>query len=184
MTAARPDIAGAVPVLETERLRLRPLAEADLDALTAFYASDRARYYGDLATRSEVWKQMAAFAGSWLLKGFGPWALEERETGRLAGLCGPWAPPRFPEPEITWALFDGFEGRGYATEAARASLDFAHDRLGWETAVSCIHPDNARSIRLAERLGARFDYAWDADGEPLHIYRHAGPGAGAREAVA
>ena len=173
MSLPLPDIAAAIPVIETGRLRLRALREDDVEPLAGFYASERARFYGMIAGAADVWKQVAAFAGSWVIKGFGPWAIEERATGRLAGLCGPWAPPRFPEPEITWALLDGFEGRGLATEAARASLGFAGARLGWETAVSCIHPDNARSIRLAERLGAVHDYDWDAMGERLAIYRHA-----------
>lgn len=166
----------AIPTLETARLRLRPLRQADLDPLAAFYASPRAAFYGGPLTRSQAWRQMSAFAGCWVIRGYGPWMVDLRETGETVGLCGPWFPVLFPEPEITWALFDGHTGRGYATEAARAALAHAYGPLGWDTAVSCIDPENRASVRLAERLGARADYDHPLeDGTVLRVFRHPAP---------
>ena len=67
------------------------------------------------------------------------------------GLVGLWFPEGWHEPEIGWILFEGAEGRGIAREAAEAARAHAYGTLGWTTAVSVIHPGNARSIALADR---------------------------------
>ena len=101
------------------------------------------------ATRA--WHAFAADVGGWDLLGFGSWAIEEKATGAFAGQLSLNKPPHFPEREIGWFLLAGFEGRGYATEAALAARAFAYGTLGWPTAVSYVDPDNARSIALARR---------------------------------
>jgi RimJ/RimL family protein N-acetyltransferase len=73
------------------------------------------------------------------------------------GIVGHYHPAYFPEVEIGWAVLDGFEGRGIAQEAARAVLGWTWANTELATLVSYIHPENHRSIRLAERLGARRD---------------------------
>ncbi len=165
-----------IPTLTTERLRLRPLREGDLDAFVAFYASPASAFYGGACDRADAWRRMASYAGSWVLKGFGPFAVESRAAGEFLGMVGPWAPEGWPEPEITWMLLSRAQGKGYATEAAGAALDFAYRRLGWPTAVSAINPDNTPSLRLAERLGACFAYETVIrGGEGVHVYRHRAP---------
>lgn len=109
---------------------------------------------GGPCSRADAWRKMAMYAGHWLLRGYGVWALEERATGRLAGQAGLWFPEGWPEPEIHWLLVADATGRGLATEAARRFRDHARDDLRWETVVSCIDPVNAVSVRVAERLGA------------------------------
>ncbi|HKK35900.1 MAG TPA: GNAT family N-acetyltransferase, partial [Paracoccaceae bacterium] len=106
-----------VPELETERLRLRAPSEADFEPFAAFYATERSRFVGGPLPRGKVWRSHAALVGHWALRGYGWWSLEERATGALAGRVGLFHPEGWPEPEIGWTLFDGFEGRGYATEA-------------------------------------------------------------------
>ena len=82
-------------------------------------------------------------------------------------------PVEYPEPELGWLLFEGHEGKGYALEAATQAKRFAFDDAGLDRLVSYIDPNNRRSIRLAERLGATRDRgAPTPGGEPCLVYRH------------
>jgi len=167
------------PVLETERLILRAPENGDVDAMLPFIESDRSRYI-----RSEdvspvfVWKVIAQTFGMWVYRGYGPFVLVEKATGKPVGDVGPWHPTHWPEAEIGWSIWDeAAEGKGYAYEAALATRDYAYRTLGWTTAVSYIDPENARSIALAQRLGATLDADADrVDPEDL-VYRHPAPEA-------
>jgi RimJ/RimL family protein N-acetyltransferase len=162
-----------IPTFTTERLILRPLVMADFEPFAAIYQSERSRYIGGMQSREKVWRDFASDCGVWHLMGFGSLSIEEKATGALAGQCGINAPPEYPERELGWVLFEGFEGRGYAFEAAMALRSFAFNSLGWKTLVSYIDPDNARSIRLAERMGAKLDNdAATPNGEGCLVYRH------------
>src|SRR5262245_13136584 len=167
-----------VPMLETERLRLRGWREEDLPAFAAFWADEEtARFVGGHCTREEAWRRMAMYVGHWALRGYGLWALEDKTSRRWAGWCGPWNPEGWPEKEIGWALAKAFHGRGYATEAALRARDFAYRELGWPTAVSYIAAENVASQRVAGRLGAGFERTADLRGKPVGVYRHPAPGA-------
>lgn len=171
-------VAFTIPELQTERLRLRAPCLDDLDALTAFYSSPRSSFVGGPLTKELTWRVLATEIGHWPLRGFGRWAVEERATGALAGIVGLWFPEGFPENELGWDLMDGFEGKGYATEAARAARDYAYDQLGWRTLISLVADGNDASARVAARLGAtpdgRFTHVrW---GE-MSVWRHPAPEA-------
>lgn len=168
-------MSAAVPTLETARLRLRQPRAADFDAVGAFLASPRAEYIGGPFARPDAWRAFAASVGSWLLDGYGYWALEERESGALAGAVGFIGPPLFPERELGWDLYDGFEGRGYATEGATAARAWWFGPFGGETLVSYIDPRNARSIRVAERLGAVRDAGAPRPDPGDIVFRHPRP---------
>jgi len=159
-----------VPVLETQRLRMRALDLADFEPLAAFYASDRAAFVGGPMTPEQVWRTLALEVGHWSLRGYGRWAVEVRATGALAGVIGPWYPHGWPEPEVGWDMMNGFEGKGYAAEAARAALDHAFDALGWTTAISLVADGNTRSAALAERLGARPDGVFTHELQSFRLY--------------
>ena len=165
-----------IPVLTSERLTLRGADARDVDALAQFYASDRSTFVGGPLTRDLAWRQLATEIGHWTLKGFGRWIVTETATGATVGMVGLWAPEGWPEPEIGWDLFDGFEGKGYATEAAQTARAYAYDILGWSTAISLVAPGNERSARVALRLGARLSGEFThAKLGHLHIYRHPAP---------
>ena len=165
------------PVIETDRLRLRPLGLADFEPLAVFYASERSRFVGGPESAEWTWRTLALEIGHWTLRGYGRFGVEEKATGALAGLVGPWNPEGWPEPEIGWDLMNGFEGKGFATEAGRAALDYAYGTLGWTTAISLVADGNDGSARVAERLGARLDGAFDhVRFGPMRVFRHAGPG--------
>jgi RimJ/RimL family protein N-acetyltransferase len=166
----------AIPTLETARLILRAPRAADFPGYAAFYASERSIYEDGPLSRVASWKEFAAAAAGWVLRGHGSLTIEERATRRYAGEVGIYHLANYPEPEIGWMVVREAEGRGIAHEAAQALRAWAYDRLGWTTLVSYIDPANARSIRLAERLGARLDpAAVRPEGESCLVYRHPGP---------
>ncbi len=161
-----------VPTLETERLILRGVVEADFPAYADFFADEHSTFYGGPVERWEAWRKFATFSGHWVLRGYGPFALEDKATGAFIGVAGPWFPEGWPEPEITWALMLGQTGKGYATEAARRALAFARDTLGWTTAISLIDAQNGPSIALAKRLGAAYERDVVFSFATLGVYRH------------
>lgn len=143
------------PVLFTERLLLRvPMAE-DLDAWAEFAAeSETMRFIGGARSRAEAWRDLCQMAGAWSIRGYAMFSVIERGTGRWVGRIGPWMPDGWPGTEVGWAVSAAFAGRGYAHEAAVATMDYAVDVLGWSEVIHTTAPDNAASIRLAERLGS------------------------------
>lgn len=165
------------PVLETERMILRPNRLADFEPYAAFYAGDRAIHRGGPASRLQAWRFFTHEIGDWAMRGYGFFAMEEKATGAYLGQVGPYYPEGWPEPEIGWLLMDGYEGRGFATEGALAARAYAYDTLGWTTAISLIRAENIPSRRLAERLGATLEAEQDRNGITAVIYRHPGPEA-------
>ena len=164
-----------VPRLTTDRLILRDFAENDFEQYAAMMTDPHVtRYLGDgkPLTRVDAWRQMAMLSGHWNLRGFGIWAVEERETARLAGRIGCFQPEGWPGFEIGYVLAPAFRGRGYATEGARAALRFAREILGRDRVISLIHPDNAASIRVAERLGAELGDTIEFFGRATHVYAY------------
>lgn len=172
-----PHLAGT-PVLETERLTLRAPGPQDWEAWCAFVLSDRARFVrAPEMTEALAWRAMGHLVGHWALRGFGSFVYCLKGSDRALGHAGPWFPVGWPEREIGWTVWDAAaEGHGFAHEAARATIDHAFGPLGWDTAVSYIDPENARSIALAGRLGARHDPATVPNQPGLLVYRHAPPG--------
>jgi RimJ/RimL family protein N-acetyltransferase len=162
-----------VPVLETERLRMREWREADHAPFAAFCADEAtARFLGGTCDAAVAWRRMALQAGHWALRGYGSWALEEKASGRWVGYSGLWNPQGWPEPEVMWGLAASAQGRGLASEAARRARDFAYRQLGWTTLISCIAPENLPSQRVAQRLGATLERSIELGGHSLGIYRH------------
>lgn len=143
--------------LQTDRLILRRPQSQDKDAIIAFYMSERSQYAGGNLPRFHAWKNTAAVFGHWDLNGFGLWALTLKGSDDILGLVGPFFPEGWPETEFGWLMLEGSEGKGYAFEAAQAALEDAYAQLGWTSIVHYIAPENARSVALAERLGAKLD---------------------------
>ena len=145
------------PILETERLILRCPQEADLDAYAEMMADPEAtRFLGGVVTRPEAWRSIAGMAGSWVIKGYGMFSVLEKASGRWIGRIGPLSPEGWPGTEVGWGLTRSAWGRGYATEAAEACIDFAFAKLGWDEVIHTINPDNAPSQALARRVCSRY----------------------------
>ena len=143
------------PTLETERLILRPPCERDFTAFAAMMGdAEHVKFIGGRQPPSLAWRSLASMVGSWAMRGYGMFAVLEKDTGRWVGQTGPWKPHDWPGNEIGWALAPQAAGKGYAVEAAGATMDWAFDHLGWTEVIHCINPLNAASIRVAERLGS------------------------------
>ena len=93
--------------------------------------------------------------GHWQIRGYGLWAAEEKQSGALIGRIGLYRPEGWPGLEVGWLVARERWGEGFATEGARAALDYAFTVLGEPRAISAIAPENAASIRVAEKLGLR-----------------------------
>jgi RimJ/RimL family protein N-acetyltransferase len=159
--------------LETDRLTLRMLRESDFDAYAEICADPEVmRYIGDgePLARPMAWRNLALMVGHWSLRGYGLWAVEERASGVLLGRVGFWNPEGWPGFELGWLLRRSSWGRGYATEAARTALRFAFTEMQQSRVISLIHPANAASIRVAQRLGERQVDAVDVMGRPALVF--------------
>ena len=167
----------AIPVLTTERLTLRAPRLADFEPYAAFFASARAGLERGRKDRAGAWKEFATVAGQWVLYGHGGFSIEERTTGVYLGEAGVFHEDGYPEPELGWMVVAEAEGKGIAHEAALEVRRWAYGALGLDTLVSYIDPANARSIRLAERLGAVRDLDASAPDPDDLVYRHPGPDA-------
>src|SRR5213592_3324571 len=160
--------------LQTDRLTLRMLRESDLDDYAEMCADPEVmRYVGDGQTlvRQMAWRNLAQMVGHWSLRGYGLWAAEERSSGVLVGRIGFWNPEGWPGFELGWMLRKRYWGQGFATEGARAALRFAFTRLEQPEVISLIMPENAASIRVAERLGERQDGTAEVMGRQTWVYR-------------
>jgi RimJ/RimL family protein N-acetyltransferase len=167
-----------IPVINTERLTLRAPRLEDFEPYAAYFASARAELERGRRDRAGAWKEFSAVAGQWLLRGYGGFSIEDRANGGYLGEVGVFHEDSYPEPELGWMVVAAAEGRGIAHEAALAARHWAYHALGLTTLVSYIDADNARSIRLAERLGAtRDDDAPHPENERCLVYRHPGPEA-------
>ena len=143
----------SIPTIETERLILRGWREDDLDAYAAMMADPEVmRFLGGASSRSDAWRGMATVIGHWELRGFGLWAVERKRDGVLIGRVGVQYPEGWPSTEVAWTLGRPYWGHGYATEAAKASLDYGFRTTRLPKLISLIDPENHGSRRVAERL--------------------------------
>ncbi len=142
--------------LETIRLYLRPPRAEDFEPWAALVADTAAtEFLGGPQPRATAWRGFMAMAGAWSLQGFAMFSVVEKSTGRWVGRVGPWHPDGWPGTEVGWSIVHDCWGRGYATEAAAATVEWAFDALGWDDVIHVIDPRNAASQAVARKLGAR-----------------------------
>lgn len=128
-------------------------------------------YFGGPRGTDESWRGLATAVGMWALRGASLFSLIERETGLWIGRVGPWIPQGALGPEVGWSMSPAAWGRGYATEAAAAVLDWVFDNAGWTEVIHCIDPANTPSIAVAGRLGSPFlRQDVEPDGKLVHVY--------------
>jgi RimJ/RimL family protein N-acetyltransferase len=150
-----------VPTLETERLRLRPWRDDDLDAYAALCADPEVMRWlgakGTPLTRDETRDQLDGFRRRWADEDFGLWCAAPKDTDECIGFIG-LAVPRFipeilPCVEIGWRLARPWWDQGLATEGARRTVTFAFESVGLDRIVSVTRPENRGSWNVMQKLG-------------------------------
>lgn len=146
-----------IPTLETERLILRAWRTEDFDRYFELFSDAEATRYigGPQPTRGGGWRRFLQMPGAWAVQGFGMFAVEEKTSGMWVGQAGPWQPVDWTGTEIGYAFHPDAQGKGYATEACSAAMDYAFDVLGWDEVIHNIDADNLASQAVARRLGSR-----------------------------
>jgi len=161
------------PTIETTRLLLRTFSEADFDDYARIMSDPEVmRYVGGKAlSRNEAWRSFGYLLGHWRIRGFGLWAAEEKASGALVGRIGLYRPEGWPGLEVGWLVDRRRWGEGFATEGGTASMAYAFGEIGAKKVISVIEPTNAASIRVAEKLGERFERRTQLAGKTVCIYR-------------
>ena len=152
-----------IPLLETERLRLRGHRLDDFPACAAMWADPMVTRHlgGKPFTREEAWARLLRYIGHWALLGFGFWVVEEKASGEFVGELGfadfkrNIEPALDGMPEIGWILASRVHGRGYATEGVRAAVAWGERHFGAVHMACVIHPENTTSLRVADKCGFR-----------------------------
>jgi RimJ/RimL family protein N-acetyltransferase len=155
---------GLVPHLTTERLLLREARRSDFDQYATIVMDPKRATPPGAVDRRTAWRMFTASQGSWIVDGIGAWAIEHRESGAFVGTIGAFyrEPPPGPNEEsddleIGWTLVEQHRGRGFATEAARAVVQYALPARNAVRIVAHVDHDNPASIRVAEKLGMRYE---------------------------
>jgi RimJ/RimL family protein N-acetyltransferase len=158
--------------LETERLRFRMFHESDFPTYEQWTSRIEIMRYlgGKTFDRIQAWRHLAYQIGHWHFLGHGYYAVEEKSTGALIGRVGYTSHPGWPGFELGWTIIPEYQGRGYATEAARMLLRYAFDHMKLTRVISLIHPDNAPSRRVAEKLGQTIEGQTEVLTMPVLIY--------------
>jgi RimJ/RimL family protein N-acetyltransferase len=167
------------PTLETERLILRPWRRQDFRPYHAILCEPEVhRHFGpEPMGAEECWRRIMAAAGGWAINGFGPWAVERKDGGRLVGNVGlftAWRDldPQFgDEPEMGWIMATETHGQGLAGEACRATLAWAEANLAPTPIWAIIAPENEPSMKLAAKLGFERLHTTGYHGQPTVVLR-------------
>jgi len=181
-----------VPMIETQRLRLRGPCPADFPDSAALWSDPAVTRYtsGKVISEEDVWGRLLRYVGHWA------WFVEEKETGRFVGEVGfsDWKREMKPSlqglPELGWVLAPRVHGQGYATEAAQAAIRWGDSHFNKRTSSSgdggiegsiapelhaarmtcIIHPENVRSIRVADKCGFKEILRTEYKGEPTIVF--------------
>lgn len=146
--------------LTTDRLILTPVTTADLDDLLVLWSDTTFTRHimGRALGAEEVWFRLLRDLGHWTALGHGNWTIRLKDSGDYVGSVGVLdyrreLDPSFVDPELGWGVAPAFQGRGFAAEALRTALAWVDVHLKSNATVCMISPENAASVRLAERVG-------------------------------
>jgi RimJ/RimL family protein N-acetyltransferase len=176
-----PPATWSVPVLETERLRLRAHNLADFDTYCTLWADTNVIRYIDVApnTREQSFGRMLRNAGHWSMLGFGSWLVEEKATGDFVGEVGMFdyrreiTPPLGETPEIGWILSPAKHGHGYATEAVQALFAWGREKFRANELCCLIDPQNGASLRVAQKAGFTLSHQSTYRGQTILVLKAA-----------
>ncbi|WP_378738188.1 GNAT family N-acetyltransferase [Nocardia brasiliensis] len=157
-------------MISTDRLTLRPLTSGDVDAFVALHADPKVSRFLDPYPRERAVQRLAEVERQWARRGHGLFAILLNDTGQFIGRCGFNYWEQFDEVEAAWTLDPAAWGRGYATEAARACLDWGFDTLDLDYITAMIREGNDQSVRVAERIGFTPRRQDTLAGHPVTVY--------------
>lgn len=160
-------------VIETERLRLRPVTIADVDTLHRIWIDPGVRRFlwDDRTIEREVAaKVVEASLADWRERGYGLWVVEERDSREPIGFAGFRSSHADARPELLYGLLPTHWHRGLATEAAIAALAFAWATLDCDAVCAATDPPNEASVRVMERIGMTFERRATVDGLDTLFY--------------
>ena len=159
------------PTIKTDRLILRSFNMADLDGYAKICTdSESMRFIGGALNYEQTLENMAIIQGHWLLRGYGIWAIQSIQTGDFVGRAGLLNLYGWPGIEVCWALSPDHRGKGYASEAAKAAIDWTFNKKVTDRLISLIHPLNVKSIAVAERVGEVFKEQIEFNSKPAKVY--------------
>ncbi len=148
-----------IPTIETPHLILRAWMAKDAPALFDILQEDGILQYfpnPDPPPRAKADDYIAHQLAHWQLYGYGHWAVVARDDGKVVGWNGLEYLPELGETEVAYLLSRRVRGRGYATEAARAAVQYGFDTVGLASIIGLVHPENAGSVRVLEKCGMAF----------------------------
>lgn len=161
-------------IIETSRLMLRVPEGTDAQPLLEIHEHPEAiRFVTTGPTRRGIvgaWTNVATMIGHWHLRGYGQWTVIEKATNEVIGRVGLWSPEGWPGVELGWIIRHSRWGNGFATEAARAALDWTWAHGVADHVISLIQPANVPSIRVAEKIGEQLERRERINGEEMCIY--------------
>lgn len=158
---------------ETDRLIVRHMTPDDLDALADLCADPVAMQYmgdGDTLDRETCAKWIEVIQKKYVDRGYGTSAIVEKSSGKFIGFCGVIRAPDNDFDEIIYALARPYWGKGYATEVARAMLDYVFEISDLDSIYATIHADNVTSQRMMNKLGMHYDK--DEPNDDGHITKY------------
>ena len=163
-------------LLKSGRLLLRHFNSTDRESLMRVFGDTEVMHFGDgVQTKESVDNWLRACLENYQTWGFGPYAALEQSGEQVIGYCGLFYFPDIngrPEVEIGYRLARSTWGQGYATEASCLVRDYALDILNIKRLIAIIDPSNAASIRVAEKIGMRYeaDVMLEGYSHPDHVY--------------
>jgi RimJ/RimL family protein N-acetyltransferase len=168
-----------IPLIETERLRLRGHTLDDFPNTRTLWSDAAVVTYmgGNPRTLEECWTRFLRYLGHWSALGFGYWVVEEKETGEFVGEVGfgnfkrDMEPSLGAIPELGWVLTPAKHGQGYATEAAKAALQWGRKHFAANDFTCLIHPDHGASINVARKCGFKEECVGVYKGKPAIIFK-------------
>lgn len=145
--------------LETNRLYLRHFKAEDLEEYSRIMGQDEVGQWlprGRGYTKEEVGKFLDNIAKHWQEKGYGIWAVIEKDSGKIIGHCGLNYVKQNDEVEVLYGFGKEYWGFGYATEAAKAALTFGSEKIGLDRIVAFAKTDNIASRKVIEKIGLKY----------------------------
>lgn len=173
-----------VPIIETQRLILRGHTLEDFPQMVDIWSDPvvQKHFHGQSLSREDIWGKLLRQFGMWAALGYGMFAVEEKSSGAYVGMAGTFevkrdiAVPVEGMPEAGWTFSAKVHGKGYATEAVRAALQWTDEKLHFLPIFCIIAPANAPSIRVAEKCGFERWCETRYKGDPTLVFRRARQG--------